>query len=284
VYEKNIEDYDGLPYVFYESVFVKYVVKKIQISDETELGIIFAFIEDLLWHGDEAIKNLVGVAVIESLYYEEQFMEFNEFVSKFYGEMTAKCFDDTLGKGENPMKKRLLDFPLGKARNLKLYTLDEAHSVHRFTEIEIHCVSNDHDILLFDDFLGEAVEASVTILKQAINRELTLPETIRREDLGALCNKYCHTAEASVDVGADHTERYLMWESVASHIFSWVYNDKDNIYLEISPMYPYHFSEDSALLSFEAFMDSYQVIETMNITECANELLRQCETLLRQCV
>ena len=76
IYEENIYDYEGLPYAFYESIFVKYVMEKIQSSDDSELNRIFMFIEELLLNGDEEMRNLVDVAVIESLYHEDSFNEF----------------------------------------------------------------------------------------------------------------------------------------------------------------------------------------------------------------
>ena len=94
IYEENIEDYKDLPYVFYESVFVKYIVSILYANDEVELNTIFNFIEELFLNGDEKTKNLVDVAVIESLYYEKDFTEFSKSISKFYGELTEKSFKD----------------------------------------------------------------------------------------------------------------------------------------------------------------------------------------------
>ena len=98
IYEDNIDDYEDLPYVFYESVFVKYIINTIHLHNEVELSIIFNFVEDLLLNGDEKARNLVEVAVIESLYYEKDFIEFNKFLSKFYGELTRKSFEACIAK------------------------------------------------------------------------------------------------------------------------------------------------------------------------------------------
>lgn len=98
IYEENIDDYKDLPYVFYESVFVKYVMDKVHYYDEVELSTIFSFVEDLLLNGDEKTKNLIDVAVIESLYYEKDFAEFNKSLLKFYGKLTKKSFEDCFAK------------------------------------------------------------------------------------------------------------------------------------------------------------------------------------------
>lgn len=92
--EYNIYDYEEyLPYVFYESVFTPYIMGKIQSSNEVELRSIFNFIEEMLSKGDAEFKNLIEVAIIESLYFEESFNEFNLFLSKYYGSLTKKSFD-----------------------------------------------------------------------------------------------------------------------------------------------------------------------------------------------
>ena len=97
VYEENIDDYEELPYVFYESVFVKYILDKVDCYDETKLKIIFIFVEDMLANGDEDTKNLIGVAIIESLYYEED-LKTKEKLLRFFGELTKKSFDDCFPK------------------------------------------------------------------------------------------------------------------------------------------------------------------------------------------
>ena len=94
IYKEGIYDYENLPYVFYESVFVRYITDKAKTFDEIELSNIFNFVEELLVDGDEELKNLIGVAVIESLYHEKHFSELNMLLSKFYGELTKMSFDD----------------------------------------------------------------------------------------------------------------------------------------------------------------------------------------------
>jgi len=99
IYEDDIDYYENLPYVFYESIFVKYIMDNIQSSNEIELINIFGFVEDLLLNGDEKIENLIDVTVIESLYFEESYDEFNTYLLKFCGDLTKKSFDDCFNHG-----------------------------------------------------------------------------------------------------------------------------------------------------------------------------------------
>ena len=93
-YEDDIEYYEDLPYVFYEDVFIKHIMDKTQSNDEAELRNIFNFVEDMLFNGDDEIKNLIGVAVVESLYYENDFAWNDKSLSKMYGALTKKSFED----------------------------------------------------------------------------------------------------------------------------------------------------------------------------------------------
>ena len=77
IYELNKDDYENLPYVFYESVFVKYIVENANSDNKVVLNDIFNFIENMLINGDDKTKNLLEVAVIESLYFEKSILDKN---------------------------------------------------------------------------------------------------------------------------------------------------------------------------------------------------------------
>ena len=93
IYIENIDDYEGLPYLFYESVFVKYILDKVNSNDDDALKEIFSFVEDMFDNGDDETKNLIGVAVVESLYYEEN-LKFKEILQGYFGELTKKSYED----------------------------------------------------------------------------------------------------------------------------------------------------------------------------------------------
>ncbi len=97
VYEDNLDDYEDLPYVFYESVFVKFILDKVNHCDEDKLKAVFLFVEDMIANGDEETKNLIGVAIIESLYYEKD-SKTKEILSKYFGALTKKSFEDCFPK------------------------------------------------------------------------------------------------------------------------------------------------------------------------------------------
>lgn len=92
----NIEEdfYEGLPYVFYEQVFTTYIINKAKEYNESKLSDIFNFVEDMLENGDDDTKNLIEVAVIESLFLDPQYTWDDESLTKFYGKLTKTSFQN----------------------------------------------------------------------------------------------------------------------------------------------------------------------------------------------
>ena len=93
VYKENSDYYEELPYVFYESEFTNYIVSKIQENNELELKNIFDLIEDMLSNGDEGIVNLIEVSIIESLYYEENYVDLKKMIYPLLGTVAKDKFD-----------------------------------------------------------------------------------------------------------------------------------------------------------------------------------------------
>ena len=104
IYDDDKEYYKDLPYVFYESVFTKYIVSIVNLKDNNMLLEIFNFIEDMLLNGDEEVNNLVDVAVIESLYYDENFNDIYKVIINFCGELTKNSFNKCISWYKSPFR------------------------------------------------------------------------------------------------------------------------------------------------------------------------------------
>ena len=89
----NKDFYEGLPYIFYESVFEKYVVMQIETKNVKLMKKIFIFIEDLLENGDDELKELIDVAVVESLFFEGNSKQLIGDALTFFGNLTKLSFD-----------------------------------------------------------------------------------------------------------------------------------------------------------------------------------------------
>ena len=93
IYDNNIEDFEDLPYVLYESVFVKYILEEIRRNDKKKLKKIFDFIERLLREGDDDVKILIDVAIVESLYFEKHHHTIEYIIDAYGGDLTKKSFE-----------------------------------------------------------------------------------------------------------------------------------------------------------------------------------------------
>lgn len=94
IYFEDPEYYSDLPYVFYESKFTSYIMKIVINNNyaKEQLQKIFEFVEYILANGDEKTQNLVEVSVIESLFFEKDFMIKFDNLSKLFGEKTLNSF------------------------------------------------------------------------------------------------------------------------------------------------------------------------------------------------
>jgi len=91
IYEKDKDYYENLPYVFYESEFVKYITKNANMNNKNKLITIFEFVEDMLKNGDEKVVTLLEVAVIESIYFEINVID-KKSIESYFGTLTLKSY------------------------------------------------------------------------------------------------------------------------------------------------------------------------------------------------
>ncbi len=91
IFEQDEEYYEDLPYVFYESEFVKFIASCANNNKHEVLAKLFDFIEDLLKNGDEKVVNLVEVAVVESIYFDTSITD-KVMVESYFGSLTKKSY------------------------------------------------------------------------------------------------------------------------------------------------------------------------------------------------
>lgn len=94
IYCNNIDEYSDLPYAFYESEFVPFIMDQLRQNCLSNLNKVFSFIEKLFIEGDEMIVNLIGVAVVESLYFENDYNKYKNMIFNLCGEKTRKSFSE----------------------------------------------------------------------------------------------------------------------------------------------------------------------------------------------
>ncbi|MDR2888724.1 MAG: hypothetical protein LBV33_02665 [Lachnospiraceae bacterium] len=94
IYDNDVDYYIDLPYILYESEFVPYIMNRLKSNDADELKKIFDFIEELFAYGDKMIVNLVEVAVVESIYFADDYDKYKHVISGYCGERTSKSFSE----------------------------------------------------------------------------------------------------------------------------------------------------------------------------------------------
>ena len=96
LYDEESDYYSDLEYLFYEDVFVPYVVKSLGENNDNELKKIFGFVENLLKNGDGELINMVGVAVVESLCNDDDFGSHKDTIFNIAGTLTIDSFTESL--------------------------------------------------------------------------------------------------------------------------------------------------------------------------------------------
>ena len=97
---KNAADYQNLPYCFYEDEFAPYILRNITENNDREIKKIFDFIERLMNSKDDELVNMVGVAVVESLYFDQICENYKSILLKYCGKETLQSFIDCLSDEE----------------------------------------------------------------------------------------------------------------------------------------------------------------------------------------
>ncbi len=92
IYENDKDYYIDLPYLFYESVFLPYIINCFNNSNFNMLVKIFDLIEDIMKNGDEELVNLIEVSIVESIYFDDK-IENKEKLIKFFKRLTRESYD-----------------------------------------------------------------------------------------------------------------------------------------------------------------------------------------------
>ncbi len=135
--------------------------------------------------------------------------------------------------------------------------------------------------------IGMAIEAFSTLLKKALSKELDLPEIITK-DIGYLWNEDLHRTSLLASAGRNNEIKdwvglaYLLWSPKGTS--TWIYNKNEEIFLEITSTYRWHFSDSTDgedFITYEEFLKNYQphlIVKLSN--EIALEWLSKTEELL----
>lgn len=182
------------------------------------------------------------------------------------------------------MKLAHLYFEIDRNNNIRFDLQTTFSDVFRYVEIEVilNVVKQDR-IVLFDDFLIVGLRELQGSLEEILKGNLILHSSITR-DIGYLWNEYLHDVELPCETDSEGYafwvgQKYLVWNAIRSHAATWLYEKDGKFWLEVTPGYPWHFSdpeEGEEFISYEEFMKNYKPIALFEVSrETLEEWLKK---------
>jgi len=187
------------------------------------------------------------------------------------------------------MKKSIIKLIINNTKYLTLEMMGPVEEVYLFDDITIvyHDARKQY-VLYTKDFVCEALRGFESVLKLALNNQLTLHESIQ-EDIGFLWAEYLQRKENHIFI-EEPLENSSCWVGLNYHLFeykeydTWLYNKDGEIYLKITPSYQWHFDEpqkNENFIPYEEFIKNYKPLVILKIDkEQAEEWLKIVSNLV----
>lgn len=164
---------------------------------------------------------------------------------------------------------------ISKSQEILLYLPCEKQDVVFLTDVSLKYWRDGKIIcdLFVHDFFIEAVKQLYKLLTKALNNELQLKRDFVEKGIGFYHNIYMHelwTTDNNLD-RSDPAENFLLWSAhteVSNETF--IYNNEDKIYLEISPFYKWdsdYPDDETEYQTFEEYVHQYQMIDLIHIKQ-----------------
>lgn len=194
--------------------------------------------------------------------------------------------------------KILINFPISESQQICIAINEEnktnlygykTDGLHIFDEIEAKYIHNNKSIILIHDSAQYVIETFCNSLEMILKNELMLDPSLVPGKVGYFFSKEKADNCDEIKNAKNIFSQYWVWSSL-DNVQTWLYNANDKIYLEISPTYPWLFSdpeEAENYISFDEYMSSYNPIALVElekslvlswINEC-HRLLQKIETV-----
>lgn len=173
------------------------------------------------------------------------------------------------------MKTKII-FKIDNALSLIIKNLCyEGNHLYRWDPIEIIFKDENSEYIINQhDHLMPQVEQLYDCLQGAISNKLSLLKSIKA-DLGYLWNQdlnHCSiTSHEQLQKEKDWKgAKYLMWDG--NKFDTWLYNKNNKIYIEITPIYPWHFNKPKAednYIPYDEWIKNYKPLVIIEIDKVA---------------
>lgn len=182
----------------------------------------------------------------------------------------------------------MVEFRISDNRSIKIYLPCKKEELKWFTEISIKYQKKDIEIdIYYNDFVCEAMETLLNLLDKAIEGKLEIEKEFVEKGIGFYYNIYTNKLRTSGNLDVeDPAGKFSMW-STPTHIGfgTYMYNKKNEIYIEISPYYKWHTGcpedETESYVTFEQFLSGYKAVDIMKIDKDTAVLWKnECQEIL----
>jgi len=164
----------------------------------------------------------------------------------------------------------------------------ETDDLHIFDEVEVEYIHSGRKIILANDIVRYVVETFSTALEKSLKNELPLERSLSVGKVGYFFSKKKYTiADASDESEKKHDifPQYWVWSS-STNIQTWLYSVHNKIYLEISPTYPWLFSDaeqGEVYTSFDEYINNYKPIALVELQKpLIVSWINECHILLQK--
>ena len=139
------------------------------------------------------------------------------------------------------MNKKNIFLKIDEKKHLEICNLDyQKNHVCKYDAVGIYFINHDTKYKLYHDVILCDFDVFKNLLFNALENKLQLVDSIKKY-IGLLWNQELQKEDHSHDLEINLTN-YLLWSSGPQIKYStWLYNKGDEIFLEISPDYPWHF-------------------------------------------
>lgn len=162
------------------------------------------------------------------------------------------------------------------------YYYQPTKKLHMFDEVTVVFEEKGKQINLIVDNVNIILHKFKEGLECTLNNQILLPDNIKIGELGKYFNIYTDNEEFN----KINYSLFWLWSGI--DVQTWLYNKNNKIYLEISPTYPWLFSdetEEEGYITFDEFMKTYKPITVEEINHAtARQWLDQCNDILAKTI
>lgn len=178
-------------------------------------------------------------------------------------------------------KNKSIEIVIPDAKDKINYFQEPTENLHMADRVFVLYRENNGQITIGENYLDSVVETLQDALVYALSNDIILPKNVNVGEV-----------ELAYNINVMQEDADLMYIPNASLCFggnffgAWIYNKGSKIYLEISPKYPWLYSDlneaktNDLFISFEEFRKTYKPILIYELSkDCAKQWLAQCNKI-----